>query len=243
MEQVQHRLTKTERRLYSLKQSVIIKSFPNGIVLHLSEADTFEEILQETAIRFRESRDFFKDAKMALSIKGRKLTEEEENTLLNIISENSDIHILCLVSDDEDTDRMFIKAISETDFSEDGNGNSAGQFYKGTLKNGEVLETEYSIVILGDVYPGSAIISARDIIVLGGLYGEAYAGGNGSDGHYVAALEMSPEKLKIGDFKYHAKEKSKWGIKPKVQPKIAYVKNKKIVMDSLTKELLSDMPL
>lgn len=226
-----------------MKQSVIIKSFPNGIVLHLSEADTFEEILQETAIRFRESRGFFKDAKMALSIKGRKLTEEEENTLLNIISENSDIHILCLVSDDEDTDRMFIKAISETDFSEDGNGNSAGQFYKGTLKNGEVLETEYSIVILGDVYPGSAIISARDIIVLGGLYGEAYAGGNGSDGHYVAALEMSPEKLKIGDFKYHAKEKSKWGIKPKVQPKIAYVKNKKIVMDSLTKELLSDMPL
>ena len=226
-----------------MKQSVIIKSFPNGIVLHLSEADTFEEILQETAIRFRESRDFFKDAKMVLSIKGRKLTEEEENTLLNIISENSDIHILCLVSDDEDTDRMFIKAISETDFSEDGNGNSAGQFYKGTLKNGEVLETEYSIVILGDVYPGSAIISARDIIVLGGLYGEAYAGGNGSDGHYVAALEMSPEKLKIGDFKYHAKEKSKWGIKPKVQPKIAYVKNKKIVMDSLTKELLSDMPL
>lgn len=226
-----------------MKQSVIIKSFPNGIVLHLSEADTFEEILQETAIRFRESRDFFKDAKMALSIKGRKLTEEEENTLLNIISENSDIHILCLVSDDEDTDRMFIKAISETDFSEDGNGNSAGQFYKGTLKNGEVLETEYSIVILGDVYPGSAIISARDIIVLGGLYGEAYAGGNGSDGHYVAALEMSPDKLKIGDFKYHAKEKSKWGIKPKVQPKIAYVKNKKIVMDSLTKELLSDMPL
>ncbi len=226
-----------------MKQSVIIKSFPNGIVLHLSGSDTFEEILQETAIRFRESRNFFKDARMALSIKGRRLTEEEENALLNIISENSDIHILCLVSDDEDTDRRFVKAISETDFSEDGNGNSAGQFYKGTLKNGEVLETESSIVILGDVYPGSAIISARDIIVLGGLYGEAYAGGNGSNGHYVAALEMSPEKLKIGDFKYHAKEKSKWCIKPKIQPKIAYVKNRKIVMDSLTKELLSDIPL
>ena len=227
-----------------MKQSVIIKSFPNGIVLHLSEADTFEEILQETAIRFRESRDFFKDAKMALSIKGRKLTEEEENTLLNIISENSDIHILCLVSDDEDTDRMFIKAISETDFSEDGNGNSAGQFYKGTLKNGEVLETEYSIVILGDVYPGSAIISARDIIVLGGLYGEAYAGGNGSDGHYVAALEMSPEKLKIGDFKYKTSEKqSKWPIKPKIQPKIAYVIDGRVMMEPITKELLNGLPI
>ena len=54
---------------------------------------------------------------------------------------------------------------------------------------------------------------------------------------------MSPERLKIGDFKYNTREKiNKWSIKPKVQPKIAYVKNNKIVMDSLTKELLSEFP-
>ena len=98
-------------------------------------------------------------------------------------------------------------------------------------------------LILGDVYPGSAIISARDIIVLGGLFGEAYAGGNGNPGHYVVALEMSPEKLKIGDFKYTAKEKAKWSIKPKMQPKIAYVKEQQVVMESLTKELLSELPI
>ena len=142
----------------------------------------------------------------------------------------------------KETDKKFVKAISQTDFSENSLTGSEGQFYKGTLKNGQVLETESSIVILGDVYPGSAIISAKDIIVLGGLYGEAYAGGNGSTGHYVAALEMSPEKLKIGDFKYQSKEKARWGIKPKIQPKIAYIKSNKIVMDSLTKELLSDLP-
>lgn len=226
-----------------MKNSVIIKSFPNGIVLHLDSETDFEELLLEIAVKFKESRGFFKDARMALSIKGRELVKEQEKQILNVISENSDIHILCLVSEDEETDRKFVKAISQTDFSDSSLTGGEGQFYKGTLKNGQVLETESSIVILGDIYPGSAIISAKDIIVLGGLYGEAYAGGNGNVGHYVAALEMSPEKLKIGDFKYHAKEKSKWGIKPKVQPKIAYVKNKKIVMDSLTKELLSDLPV
>ncbi|MGN0376642.1 MAG: septum site-determining protein MinC, partial [Suilimivivens sp.] len=199
--------------------------------------------LLEVSMKFKESRSFFTDAKMALSIKGRKLTDEEEKQILNAISENSDIHILCMVSEDEETDQRFVKALSQTDFSDGSLIGGEGQFYKGTLKNGQVLETESSIVILGDVYPGSAIISAKDIIVLGGLYGEAYAGGNGNTGHYVAALEMSPEKLKIGDFKYHSKEKTKWGIKPKVQPKIAYVKNQKIVMDSLTKELLSELPV
>ena len=223
-----------------MKNSVIIKSFPNGIVLHLNPELDFDELLFQIAMKFKESSGFFKDAKMALSIKGRKLTDEEENQVLEAISENSDITVICIVSRDEQTDRQFVKAIAQT--GEDSLGGE-GQFYKGTLRNGQVLETEASIVILGDVYPGSAIISARDIIVLGGLYGEAYAGGNGSEGHYVAALEMSPERLKIGDFKYNTREKAKWSIRPKVQPKIAYVKNNKIVMDSLTKELLSEFPV
>ena len=223
-----------------MKNSVIIKSFPNGIVLHLNPELDFDELLFQIAMKFKESSGFFKDAKMALSIKGRKLTDEEENQVLEAISENSDITVICIVSRDEETDRQFVKAIAQT--GEDSLGGE-GQFYKGTLRNGQVLETEASIVILGDVYPGSAIISARDIIVLGGLYGEAYAGGNGSEGHYVAALEMSPERLKIGDFKYNTREKAKWSIRPKVQPKIAYVKNNKIVMDSLPKELLSEFPV
>lgn len=227
-----------------MKNSVIIKSFQNGIVLHLDPAIPFEELLADIVVKFKESSSFFKDAKMALSLKGRNLTEEEEKQIADAVCENSDIRLMCLVGEDEETEKQFVKALKRTDSSWEDSLSGEGQFFRGTLKNGEVLETESSIVILGDVYPGCAVISSRDIIVLGGLYGEAYAGGNGDERHYVAALEMSPERLKIGDFKYHSKEKTnKWSIKPKVQPKIAYVKNEKIVMDSLTKELLSELPV
>lgn len=227
-----------------MKNSVIIKSFPSGIVLHLDPEMPFSDLLLEIGMKFKESSGFFKDAKMALSLKGRKLTEGEEKQIINAISDNSKIDIICLVGEDDETEKTFVKALVRSGHARGDDGNNEGQFYKGTLKNGQVLETESSIVILGDVYPGSSIISSKDIIVLGGLYGEAYAGGNGDEGHYVAALEMSPEKLKIGDFKYDAKEKTnKWSIKPKVQPKIAYVKNGKVVMDSLTKELLSELPV
>ncbi|MDD6492724.1 MAG: septum site-determining protein MinC [Firmicutes bacterium] len=227
-----------------MKNSVIIKSFPNGIVLHLDPDIPFDALISDIADKFRESSSFFKDAKMALSIKGRTLTEGQEKEILDAISMNSKLRIICLVGEDDATNQSFVKALQQTDFSGEFSNGSEGQFYRGTLKNGQILETESSIVILGDVYPGSAIISARDIIVLGGLFGEAYAGGNGNEGHYVAALEMSPEKLKIGDFKYKSKDKlSKWSIKPKVQPKIAYVRDKKVVMETLTKELLSELPV
>lgn len=221
-----------------MKDAVVIKSYQNGISLLLNPESSFEEILEEVTTKFAESKGFFGDARMALSIDGKELNDGEQLMLVDTIRSHSNIQIICVVGKDEATEQYFIKALEQVDrhlAKED----TGGQFYKGTLKNNQVIETEQSIVILGDVYPGSAVISAHDIIVLGGLYGEAYAGGNGEEGHYIVALEMAPERLTVGDFKYKSSKPAKWGIKPKIQPQIAYVKNDKLVLESLTKELLS----
>ncbi len=219
-----------------MKDLVLIKSFPNGITLHLDGEADFEEVLAEIAYRFSEARTFFGNATMALSIEDRRLTGAEEIRILDTIKENSSLNIVCIVGHDEATNKNFIKALAHMEKRL--SGGDEGQFLKGSLKNREVLETENSIIILGDVCPGSAVISAKSIIVLGGLYGEAYAGENGQPGAFVAALEMEPERIKIGDFKYRMTEKkSKWGIRSKVQPKIAYVKDDKITFEALTKDL------
>ena len=221
-----------------MKEAVLIKSFSNGIALHLDAEMPFEELLQEIAYKFSETRAFFGKASMALSIEERQVTGAEEIRILETIRQNSDLNIICIVGKDEATNKNFIRALAHMEKKL--SGGEDGQFMKGSLKNREVLETENSIIILGDVYPGSAVISAKNIIILGGLYGEAYAGGNGQEGAFVAALEMEPERIKVGDFKYKpATKQSKWGIRPKVQPKIAYVKNNKVVFEPLTKEVLS----
>lgn len=220
-----------------MKDAVLIKSFPNGITLLMKEDASMEEILQELTVKFTEARNFFGSSTMALSMEGRKLTEAEEILILDTIRVNSNVRIACIVGHDDDTNKNFIKALQHMDKKL--SGTEGGQFYKGTLKNREVIETENSIVVLGDVYPGSAVFSAGNIIILGGLYGEAYAGGDGREDAYIVALEMEPERLKIGDFKYKTNAKQlKWGIHPKVQPKIAHLKGGKIVFDPLTKELL-----
>ena len=220
-----------------MKDAVLIKSFPNGITLLMRENASMEEILQELTVKFTEARNFFGSSTMALSMEGRKVTEAEEILILDTIRVNSNVRIACIVGHDDDTNKNFIKALQHMDKKL--SGTEGGQFYKGTLKNREVIETENSIVVLGDVYPGSAVFSGGNIIILGGLYGEAYAGGSGREDCYIVALEMEPERLKIGDFKYKTNAKQlKWGIHPKVQPKIAHLKGGKIVFDPLTKELL-----
>ena len=235
--------TKERQKELYMKNPVIIKSFPNGLSLYLDEEMDFDELLDEIASKFKESAHFFKDAKMGLSFEGRKLSEEEERSIIKVISANSSLNIVCVIGKDDETNQQFIKALKRlAEYQQE--AENAGQFYKGTLKDGQVLETGNSIVVLGDVYPGSSIISSKDIVILGGLYGQAHAGASGTDNRFVVALEMSPEKLKIGEFKYHSTEKqSKWSIKPKVQPKIAYVKDGHVVTEAITKELLNDLPV
>ncbi|MEG1847275.1 MAG: septum site-determining protein MinC [Lachnospiraceae bacterium] len=220
-----------------MNHAVLIKSYPNGLSVILEEGIAFDTLLLEVEKKFKESGKFFQNAKLALSLEGRKLTSEEEKQIVDCICQVSGLDIACVVGKDEQKNQMYLKALQQLDVPADQNN---GQFYKGTLKNGQVLETESSIVILGDVYPGSTIVSTKDIVILGGLYGEAYAGGNGESGHFIVALEMSPEKLKIGDLKYRNEKAAKWPVKPKTQPKIAYIQNDKIIIKPITKELLTE---
>ena len=226
-----------------MKNAVIIKSFQNGLSIFIDDEIPFSKLIEEIAFKFRESAHFFKDASMVVSFEGRELSDQEERQIVNTITANSSLNVVCIMGKNEETNKNYVKALQKLSYHQEVMEN-AGQFYKGTLKDGQTLETENSVIVLGDVYPGASVISSKDIVVLGGLYGQAYAGGSGDEGHFVVALEMSPEKLKIGDFKYKSSEKqSKWPIKPKIQPKIAFVRDQRVVIEPITKELLNDLPI
>lgn len=218
-----------------MKDNIIIKKFPSGITLHLNPEISFELLMEELAVKFSQSRNFFRNAKVALALEGRALTEDEERHIIRTIHQNSDMEIICIVGKNEVTERNFVKAVQKVQKQHTDN---YGHFYRGTLKNNQKIDIEdSSIIILGDVYPGCVVSSSKDIIILGALYGEAHAGIGSEDSHYIIALEMSPEKMKIGDFRYKPKDTPRWGLKPKVQPKIAYVKDKHIVTEPITKDL------
>lgn len=225
-----------------MKNSVILKSFSSGISVIMDDEIPYEELLADIAAKFKEADSFFKDAAVAISLEGRKLTEKQEREVLDTITQNSRLKVLCLMGRDEDKNLKFIGIQNNLSFQKDEN---CGQFYRGSLRDGQSIETEHSIIILGDVCEGSCVWSAKDIVILGSLTGEVHAGAGGSLNHFVVALEMHPSSLKIGSLKFEGQpsKPSIWGRKQKSMPKIAYTYNGEVLMESITKELLDDFTL
>lgn len=208
----------------------------------MDDTISFEELLADIAGKFREADGFFKNASVVISLEGRKLTEAQEREILNAITQNSHLNVLCLMGKSEEKENQFMKVQNLLAAQKEEN---FGQFYKGTLKDGQSIETEHSIIILGDVYAGCSVYSGKDIVVLGALTGAAYAGAGGDNHHFVVALDMNPSSLQIGDLIYYGQPQktSRWGIKPKTVPKIAFTCNGKIQLHPVTNELLDNFML
>lgn len=86
---------------------------------------------------------------------------------------------------------------------------STGQFYKGNLRNGDVLESEASIVVIGDVDCGARVSAKGNIIILGTLKGTAQAGLSGNRNAVVVAMEMAPSQVRISDLAFQKAEKGR----------------------------------
>lgn len=228
-----------------MSQTVILKSNKYGINLILDPMVDFEQLLADIILKFEEAEGFFKGAKMALSFEGRKLTQEEELRIVDAITSHSRLSILCILDNDKLREQRVKEAI-EQQGEED--AVKTGQFYRGTLRSGQILECEASIIILGDVNPGAKIVSRGNIVVLGSLKGNAYAGAGGNQTAFVAALEMDPVQIKIGDVIGRSADKAFWSghkkkkkAEPAMDPQVAIVKDSSIYIEPITKGLLNNL--
>ena len=83
--------------------------------------------------------------------------------------------------------------------------------------------------------PGAKIVAKGNIVVLGSLDGNAYAGAAGNSESFVAALHMNPIQIKIADVIGRSEDKSPLerlrGRKKQLEPQVAYIKEEAICID------------
>lgn len=227
-----------------MSQKVVLKSNKYGINLVLDKVMDFDEMLDCIIMKFKESESFFKNARMAISFEGRTLTQEEEFRIVEAITENSSVNIICILDNDQLKEELVRQKVEQ--FQEEQTGKT-GEFYKGTLRSGQVLDCETSVVVLGDVNPGAKVVSKGNIVVLGALKGNAYAGANGNEQAFVAALLMDPVQIKIGDVLGRSADKAFVGKKKlkrqpvAFEPQVAIVKDGNIYIEPITKGLLNSI--
>lgn len=192
-----------------MNQAVIIKSSKCGINLVLNPDLAFELLVDEILKKFKESEKFFANASFALSFEGRALSDMEKYQIVDAIMSQTKVKILCIIENDEIRDAIIQKKIEEQQAKDILAKRAKGAFYYGSLCPGEQLETDESIIIIGDVPAGASVVSKSDIIVLGTLNGSAYAGMDGKTDSFIAALEFLPEKYNIAGIYGNPPEKEK----------------------------------
>lgn len=221
------------------QNAVILKSNPYGLIVNLSPDLPFEELLDAVEEKFRVSAGFFKNARLALTFRGRVLTMEQENRLVEAITQNSSIQVLCIVDEEKETEEYYRKALTH---ALEKKKEDDGLFCRGTLRSGQSVESETSLVILGDVNPGAQVISKGNIVVLGCCMGSVYAGAGGDEQCFIAALTLKPALVRIAG----AAPKRSAIIKKEdpgdypVEPKIVFVKDGHLQIKTITNETLCE---
>lgn len=225
-----------------MSKPVILKSNRYGINLILDNNISFAELKKAVLDKFKESEKFFKNASIAISFEGRILSGEEELELLDLIAENTSIHVVCVVDHDELREQLYKEKI---DSYYNNVADNTGEFYKGTLRSGQVLKCDSSIVIIGDVNPGAKIIARGNIVIIGALKGNAYAGAAGDESCFVTALTMEPVQIKIGNVIGRSADKGPWEAirnrKRTMEPQMAMVSDGNILIEPITRELLNSI--
>ncbi|MFA9463626.1 MAG: septum site-determining protein MinC [Velocimicrobium sp.] len=219
-----------------MDNSVMIKGTKSGIIVVLDNSMDFNSLKDAIAEKFQTSSDFLGNATMAISFEGRTLSNEEQRDILDIINENTKLNIVCIVETNPKTEEIFQKTLQDKLFEISSN---SGQFYKGNLRSGQVLEAETSIIVIGDVKPGAKVLSKGNIIVLGSLKGNAFAGASGNENAFVLALDMSPVQIRIADIIARSPDDPQKNKQK--ETKVAYIEDGNIYIEPFTKDVMDDI--
>lgn len=217
------------------KEPVMLKGNKSGIRIILDEKLSFEELLEKVTEKFQNNADFLGDNRVVVAFDGRELSDEEEAVLLHTIQENSKLQIVCVIDEDKEREALYERTLQEKLMAMDSN---SGQFFKGNLRSGQVMEFETSIVILGDVNVGAQVVSTGNVIVLGKLNGTVYAGASGKEDAFIVATKMNPIQIRISDVIARTPDEKET---PSNVPQIAYLRDGAIYMDDLSRMSLTNI--
>lgn len=192
----------------------------NQIVIKIAEDAEQKQIMLSLTKKLSDLKKLYKDEKTPIRIVGKVLKNREIDEIQELIKQNIDVDVefdmpksLGLSS----ITRAFKQeiAVSET------------KFHRGSLRSGQRLETEGSLVVIGDVNSGAEVVASDNIVVLGNLRGLAHAGAKGNKNAIIAAGNLDAVQIRISNI---IKEIDR-DEEPLHMQAYVYVKDDKIIVE------------
>ena len=172
--------------------SVSINLRTDEVVIKIDDNAKQEDVIEELDKKMKDLKKMYQDEKTPIRVTGKILTNKELEEIREIIKSKIDVEIKF------DT-RTTLGLHSITRSYKKDVGTSETTFHKGSLRSGQRLEVEGSLVIIGDVNAGAEVIAADNIAVIGTLRGLAHAGAKGNKEAIIAASTLDAVQIRISN--------------------------------------------
>ncbi len=174
------------------KSNIFINLKKDKILIKINETATHEEVLEELNQKLPELKKLYKEEKTPIEVVGKTLKTSEMEQIQEIVQEQINVKI-----EFETPKTLGLHGIKKT-FNKEIE-DSTTKFYKGSLRSGQKLEYEGSLVILGDVNAGAEVVAEENIVILGNLRGLAHAGAKGNKKAIIAANKIDCPQIRIAN--------------------------------------------
>lgn len=164
----------------------------NEIIIKIAEDAEQKKIITELTKKLPDLKKLYRDEKTPIKIVGKVLKNKEIDEIQDLIKGKINVEI-----DFDMPKSLGLSSITRT-FKQEV-AISETKFHRGSLRSGQRIETEGSIVIIGDVNSGAEVIASDNIVVVGNLRGLAHAGAKGNKNAVIAAGRLDSVQLRISN--------------------------------------------
>ena len=175
-----------------MRNCVSINLKRNEIIIKLSEDAEQIELVSALKKKLPDLKKLYKDEKTPIRVVGKVLKNKEIAQIQELIKSKIDVDI-----DFDMPKSLGLHSIKKT--FEKKTTISETTFHRGSLRSGQKLESEGSLVIIGDVNSGAEVMASENIIVLGALRGLAHAGAKGNKQAIIAAGMLDTVQIRIAN--------------------------------------------
>ena len=174
------------------KNVVSINLKKNEVLIKIDDNATQKDIVYELTKKLKDLKKMYQEEKTPIRVTGKILANKEIEEIKEIIKSKIDVNITF-----DSPTTLGLHSITRS-YKKDV-GTSETTFHKGSLRSGQKLEVEGSIVIIGDVNSGAEVIAGDNIAIIGTLRGLAHAGAKGNKDAIITASTLDAVQLRISN--------------------------------------------
>ena len=200
-------------------QHVTIKGNKDGLIFLLNDQCEFDELLAELRHKLETTHQQILTGPIVhvhVKLGNRAVTDGQREEIRKLIRSRGNLLVQSIVSDAPEPPETARPRL---------------RIQKGIVRSGQTLSFDGTLLFIGDVNPGGALICTGDIHVMGSLRGMAHAGSGGNVMSVITAAHLRPTQLRIADVV--SRPPDEWGLDSDATMEFAYLDQGRMEIDKI----------